>query len=55
VESSDDVTTYFVKLMPGGLWTCTCDGAARWSKVCRHIKLVRARLTVDTPADPDLL
>lgn len=55
VKSSDGVTTYLVKLLPGGLWTCTCDGSAIWGKVCRHIKAVRSRLTEDTPATGEQL
>jgi hypothetical protein len=43
VKSSDTVTTYLVRCLPGGLWTCTCPGFVHRSK-CRHIKQVRARL-----------
>lgn len=49
MKSSDTVTIYLVKLLPGGLWTCTCPGFEH-RHTCRHIKQVRARLTEDTPA-----
>ena len=54
VKSSDGVTTYLVKLMAGGLWTCTCPGFG-YLRTCRHIRAVRARLTEDVPPSGDLL
>ena len=54
VKSSDKVTVYLVRWVPGGLWTCTCPGFAHRS-TCRHIKAVRSRITEDVPSSGDLL
>ena len=54
VKSSDGVTAYLVRCLPGGLWTCTCPGFIHRSK-CRHIRLVRQRLTENIPPDGELL
>ena len=54
VKSSDRVTTYWVQCLPGGLWTCTCNGFVHRGK-CRHIKLVRSRFAEDAPVAGDLL
>ncbi len=54
VKSSDGVTVYLVRCLPGGLWTCTCPGFINRS-TCRHIRLVRQRLTDDARLPGDLL
>ena len=54
VKSSDGVTTYLVRCLPGGLWTCTCPGFIN-RRSCRHIRPVRQRLIDDGQISGDLL
>jgi hypothetical protein len=42
VRSSDGVTTYLVRCLPGGLWTCTCADSAHRQRQCKHIRHVRS-------------
>lgn len=61
VESSDGKTSYTVRCLPGAVWTCwsdarnaPCPGYEN-KGICRHIKLVRGRLTQSVPVAGDLL
>lgn len=54
VKSSDGQTTYMVRCLPGAVWTCTCAGYEHKGN-CRHIRLVRGRMTQGVPVAGDLL
>lgn len=54
VLRSDKVSVCVVRLLPGGLWTGTCQGFTYKGR-CRHIAQVRKRYVDDTPAAGDLL
>jgi len=54
VDSSDGVTSYLVRCLPGGTWTCTCPGF-EYRGNCRHVRQVRSRYTTDMPAAGDVL
>jgi hypothetical protein len=54
VDSSDGVTTYVVRCLPGGTWTCTCPGFEHRGE-CRHVRLVRSRYVSKVPVEGDLL
>jgi hypothetical protein len=54
VDSSDGITVYVVRCLPGGLWTCTCPGFVHRTR-CRHIMQVRKRYVEDAPDAADRL
>jgi hypothetical protein len=55
VESSDGVTVYLVRCLPGGLWTCTCPDFEHRHRPCKHIGLARRRSMKDVEPGGDVL